>query len=95
MNTDRETLKILRRDRNVIAAALSVIPGLGHIYKGHTGEGLVILLLGVPLAFWVGILLSLATMGAGLLVPIAAWAVVVMDAYIEKDCRKHHWFGVM
>ena len=95
MNINRITVENLKHDRNLLAAMLSVLPGLGHIYKGYYGVGFAIMLLGVPIGLWVGLLLSLATAGVGLLVPIAAWAFVVMDAYYERDHRKHHWFGVV
>lgn len=92
MNIDKTTLK---KDRDVIAAVLSVVPGLGHIYKGHYAAGFLIMLLGTPIGLWVGILLSLATAGIGLLVPITLWAMVVADAYCEKDLRKHHLMRVL
>ncbi len=87
----RESIRT--RDRNTIAAVLSLIPGLGHIYKGHKGLG-VLLLLGWPLAVWVGVLLSLATLGSGLLIPILYWGFVAVDAYNESDRRKHHLMDV-
>jgi TM2 domain-containing membrane protein YozV len=79
---------------NKIAMALSIFaPGLGQVYKGHVAEGLIWLFIGMPIAVWVGILLSLATAGVGLIVPIACWAGLVVDAYWEKDRRQtHHWF---
>ena len=95
MNMDKTTLENLKKDRNLLAVIFSIVPGLGHIYKGHYGEGLAILLLGVPIGLWVGVLLSLATAGVGLLVPLGAWAFVAMDAYYEKDKRSRHWFGVL
>jgi len=80
----------LQRDRNVIAAALSIIPGLGHVYKGHCAAGFTVILLVMPMMIWVGVLLSLATLGLGLLVPVAFWGFVGFDAYFEDDHRKHH-----
>ena len=74
---------------NTIAAILTVIPGLGHFYKGYYAAGLLWLFLGMPLAIWVGILLGLATAGIGLLFPIACWVSLVFDAYNEKDLRAH------
>ena len=44
---------------NEIAAVLSIVPGLGHIYKGHYGMGLMWMFLGMPIAIFVGINLSL------------------------------------
>ena len=78
---------------NKFAAFLStIIPGLGQIYKGHVVAGLLWILLGMPIAIFVGILLGLATGGIGLLFPLACWAALVVDAYYEKDLRTHHWF---
>jgi hypothetical protein len=76
---------------NRIAALLSIVPGLGHIYKGHLGAGLIWMFFGMPLAVWIGILLGLATAGVGLLFPIACWVGLAVDAYYERDLRKHHW----
>ena len=76
--------------RNEIAAILTIVPGLGHIYKGHYTAGLGWMFLGTPIALWVGILFSLATAGLGLLFPIGCWAVLAIDAYYRKDLRRHH-----
>ena len=80
------------RAENKIAALLSIVPGLGQIYKGHYAAGFVWMFLGMPFAIWAGILLGLATGGLGLLFPIACWAGLAFDAYNERDLRKHHWF---
>jgi hypothetical protein len=85
----------LKRDRDVIAAVLSIIPGMGHLYKGHYLAGCFIMLLGIPIGVVVGIFLSLATAGIGLLVPVLFWAMVVVHAYLATDYRKHHPMGVM
>ena len=79
---------------NKIAMALSIIaPGLGQIYKGHFAEGFIWLFVGMPAALWIGILLSLATAGVGLIIPLVCWVMLVIDAYWEVDLRPtHHWF---
>ncbi len=77
---------------NEIAALLSIVPGLGHIYKGRFAAGFFWMFVGMPIAIWIGILLGLATAGMGLLLPIACWAAVAVDAYCELDLRKHHRF---
>lgn len=85
----------MEREHNVVAAALScILPGLGHMYKGRLGTGLLILLLGAPMALWSGILLSLATLGFGLLIPILFWAMTAVCAYFAEDHREHHAFNV-
>ncbi len=86
----------MTREHDVMAAASSVLlPGLGHIYKGHYAAGAAILLMGAPLSLWVGVLLSLATLGVGLLIPILFWASVAVCAYYAPDNRKHHPFNVL
>jgi hypothetical protein len=81
---------ILSREHNIYAAMLSVVPGLGHIYKGLYAAGFSIMLLGPPLAIWAGVLLSLTTLGLGMLLPLFCWAWVAFDAYNEVDMRHHH-----
>lgn len=75
--------------RNRIAAIQSVIPGLGHIYKGHYGLGVIILLLS-PLVLWAGLILGWATFGFGLFLPFAFIAFIAYQAYHLEDRRKHH-----
>jgi len=79
-----------KHTHNEIAALLSIVPGLGHIYKGHYGMGLLWMFLGMPIAIWIGILFGLATAGVGLLFPILCWVGLAWDAYNEKDRRHHH-----
>jgi TM2 domain-containing membrane protein YozV len=79
--------------QNVIAGVLStVIPGLGQLYKGHIGAGILWIAF-LPLAIWIGILLGLATAGLGLVIPILWWAAAAADAYYESDRRRHHRFA--
>ena len=81
----------MEREHNVVSAALSLaIPGLGQMYKGHFGAGLGILLLGAPLSLWVGVLLSLATLGLGMIIPVCFWAMNGICAYYCEDRRAHH-----
>jgi hypothetical protein len=81
---------------NEIAAVLSIMPGLGHIYKGHYEMGFLWMFLGMPVALFIGIISILGTAGVGLLLPIGCWAALAYDAYNEKDRRHHHhltWDG--
>jgi len=47
---------------------------------------------GIPCAIWVGILLSLATAGPGLILPVLCWVGQAVGAYFEVDLRRrrHH-----
>jgi hypothetical protein len=77
-------------ERDAAAAVLSLLPGMGHVYKGHVGLGLGLLLGGTPIALWMGALLALATMGLGLIVPLGFWIGVAWDAYCIADNRQVH-----
>jgi len=79
-----------KRAHNEIAAVLSIVPGLGHIYKGHYGMGFFLMFLGMPIAIFVGIISILGTAGVGLLFPIGCWAALAYDAYTKNDRRHHH-----
>lgn len=83
----------IKRARNDIAAIQSLLPGLGHIYKGYYFQGIVLMIL-APLFLWSGMILALATVGFGLLIPISYWALVTYHAYHVIDHRRHH-IGVL
>lgn len=77
-------------DRNKVAAILSVVPGLGHLYKHHYVAGLGFLFSTVFVAF-IAALLGLATFGIGtILVPIAYILGVAAGAYTAPDWHGHH-----
>ena len=75
--------------RDVLSAIQSIIPGLGHIYKGHYRLGFMILALS-PLILWTSAILGLATLGVGLLLPGVFVVVVGMHAYQLEDLRSGH-----
>lgn len=79
-----------RHARDDIAAALSLLPGLGHIYKGYYLNGTLIMLAGIPLMLFVSGLLAFATFGFGTVVPILFWIGIAVQAYYLPDRRKHH-----
>lgn len=73
-----------RRSR-FLAAALSVVPGLGHIYLGHKAKGLMTLAGFAGLQLF-GADLDLTVVGAAVGVPMemggfGLWAWSIMDAY--------------
>jgi hypothetical protein len=69
--------------RDVAAAILSVVPGAGHVLKGHDMVGWM-LMLGVPVVL---VMAFAFTMFFGwLLVPVY-WFAVGVDAFLRKDLR--------
>ena len=83
-------------DRNRIAAVLSVIPGLGHLYKHHYLAGFGILIPGNVLAAFITALLTFATLGLSIIIVPAAWlAIIACSAYMASDEHGHHpWLHV-
>lgn len=85
-----------RVDRNQVAAACSVIPGLGHLYKHHYLQGTGLLIVGNTLVALVAGLMALGTLGLSLLVVPMVWiAGVAYSAYMASDEHGHHpWLHV-
>ena len=83
-------------DRNKIAIVLSVVPGLGHLYKHHYLAGIGILTLGNAMMLFIAGLASLGTLGVSLIVVPAVWfAGVACSAYLASDEHGHHpWLHV-
>lgn len=83
-------------DRNTVAALLSVIPGLGHLYKHHYSCGLGILIAGNIMMIFVALWLAFATMGLSLIVVPAAWVLgIAYSAYFAHDEHgSHPWLHV-
>lgn len=83
-------------DRNKVAALLSVLPGLGHLYKHHYLDGFALLTVGNVMMVFVAVWLSFATLGLSLLIVPALWfAGVACAAYHASDEHGHHpWLHV-
>ena len=79
-----------KMNRDVAAAYLSVVPGLGHLFKHHIGHGLLYLLVLTPaLGFATG-LLAFATFGVALLLVPAVWiGWAAYEAYHLEDWSHH------
>lgn len=71
-------------NRDLTAALLSVVPGLGHLFKGHQVMG-TLLLLGTLLAVAVCAIIATFTAGFGLLLIPLYWAVVMCHAFLVAD----------
>ena len=70
--------------RDVVAVVLSVVPGLGHIYKGHRTTG-ILYLIGSVFAFAFCFLAGAASAGWGLLLMPLYWAGVMLQVYFLED----------
>lgn len=83
-------------DRNLVAAILSVVPGLGHLYKHHYRSGLGILIAGNVMMVFVTLWLAIATFGLALIVVPAMWfGGVAGSAYYASDEHgMHPWLHV-
>jgi hypothetical protein len=83
-------------DRNMIAALLSVAPGLGHIYKHHYMSGFGILIAGNVMMVFIALWLAFATVGLSLVVVPALWfAGIACSAYFASDEHgAHPWLHV-
>lgn len=78
-------------DRNKIAAILSVIPGVGHLYKHYYLAGFGILIGGNLFMLFVTAWLSLATLGLALIVVPATYICgVAASAYYAEDRHGTH-----
>jgi hypothetical protein len=83
-------------DRNKVAALLSVVPGLGHLYKHHYVSGIGIMTAGNVLMVFITLWLSFATLGLALIVVPALWlALIAASAYHATDEHGNHpWLHV-
>ena len=70
---------------DAMAILLSIIPGLGHIYKGHRVMGALILLLITPTAIAFAILAAIASAGWGILMLIPYWGAVMLHVWAIDD----------
>ena len=70
---------------DAMAILLSIIPGLGHIYKGHRLVGAVLLFLVTPLAVAFALLAAFASAGWGILMLIPYWLAVMIHVWGIED----------
>jgi len=70
--------------RDLAAVLMSVVPGLGHIYKGHPLSG-ALYMLGAAFALVAAVVASTATAGFGVLLLPLYWAGVMLQVYWLED----------
>lgn len=69
---------------DAVAVLLSVVPGLGHVYKGHKLIG-ILLMMGSPFAIALSLLAATATAGFGLGLMVLYWFGVMFHVYGIED----------
>ena len=80
-------------DRDKIAALLSLLPGLGHLYKHHYVAGVSLLIGGNIMTGFVAVLMALGTLGLSILmIPTVYIAAVAASAYALPDWHGRHHF---
>ncbi|MEP6810861.1 MAG: hypothetical protein ABI992_11515 [Chthoniobacterales bacterium] len=80
---NRETVEGKASD--AVAVLLSILPGLGHIYKGHRLLGLLLMFVGTPAAVGGALLLATGTAGFGILILPVYWLCVMVHVYGIQD----------
>ena len=70
---------------DLVAVMLSILPGLGHIYKGHRLIGVLLIFLGTPLAFALALLIGTATAGFGFFLLPIYWLAVMINVWAIPD----------
>ena len=70
---------------DAMAVLLSVMPGLGHIYKGHKVLGMLLIFAGTPMAVALALLIATGTAGFGVLLLPIYWLAVMVHVYAVPD----------
>ena len=77
------------RKEDWVAAALSFVPGLGHLCKGHLVPGLILLCLAGPAFLVIVFSLIPATFGLSLVLPAVFIVFTAVHAFHLPDVRNH------
>ncbi|MGH8095048.1 MAG: hypothetical protein ACREIF_16505 [Chthoniobacterales bacterium] len=73
------------RASDLVAVALSIVPGLGHIYKGYRFIGVLLMFVGTPLAFGAALLIATGTAGFGFFLLPIYWIAVMIHVWAIPD----------
>jgi apolipoprotein N-acyltransferase len=85
IDTDGRLVTVEGKASDAVAVLLSMLPGLGHIYKGHKVIGLILIFFGTPFAIGIALLIATGTAGFGIgLLPIY-WIAVMIHVYAIQD----------
>ena len=70
---------------DMVAVLLSIIPGLGHVYKGYRIIGLALMFIGTPMAVGLALLIATATAGFGFFLLPIYWIAVMVNVWGITD----------
>ncbi len=70
---------------DMVAVMLSVIPGLGHIYKGYRLIGVLLMFVGAPMAVALALLIATGTAGFGFFLLPIYWIAVMVHVWAIPD----------
>jgi hypothetical protein len=69
---------------DLVAVMLSIVPGLGHIYKGYRLVGM-LLVFGTPIAVGLALLVATFTAGFGFFLLPIFWIAVMVNVWAIPD----------
>ena len=70
---------------DLVAVLFSIVPGLGHIYKGYRSIGLLLMFLGTPMALGLALLIATGTAGFGFFLLPIYWIAVMINVWAIPD----------
>jgi hypothetical protein len=70
---------------DMVAVMLSIVPGLGHIYKGYRLIGLLLIFFGTPIAVGLALLIATGTAGFGFFLLPIYWLAVMVNVWAIPD----------
>ncbi len=70
---------------DMVAVMLSIVPGLGHIYKGYRFIGLLLIFFGTPIAVGLALLIATGTAGFGFFLLPIYWIAVMVNVWAIPD----------
>jgi len=69
----------------MVAVMLSLMPGLGHIYKGYRLIGVLLIFAGTPMAVGLALLIATGTAGFGFFLLPIYWIAVMIHVWAIPD----------
>ncbi len=73
------------RASDMVAVMLSILPGLGHIYKGYRLIGMLLIFVGTPMAVGLALLIATGTAGFGFFLLPIYWIAVMVHVWAIPD----------